>query len=158
MRTIILFIVFALVSSLLPAGAQGKAAGSRTVYSLKLDPPVLVERGLGPNGPAMSPAKIELSVSYIADDRLEGSAGYGYSDCGLHGGGRVEGIIKKNRLDIKIVDKTGQPLITLAGCGDATGGFSGQARVVQPLPGSYGEVGKGLRRFELRRLEKKIKG
>lgn len=153
MLPIVVFVFFALVSSTLPAVAQGKA--DRIFYCLKLDPPVLVESGLGPHGPVMSPADIELYFSLKEDDRLEGNAGYSYSDCGLHGGGKVEGSIKGNRLVIRIVDKSGQSLITLDGTGDITGGFKGEARVLRPLPGTMGEVGKGARRFELRRLEKK---
>ncbi|MCA9805995.1 MAG: hypothetical protein KC777_28700, partial [Cyanobacteria bacterium HKST-UBA02] len=83
MRTIFFSVMFILLLGLLPAGAQGKA--DRIFYSLKLDPPVLVERGLGPNRAVMSPAGIELCVSLKEDDRLDGTAGYIYSDCGLHG-------------------------------------------------------------------------
>lgn len=153
MPPIIVFVFLALVSSMLPAASQGKA--DRICYCLKLDPPVLVESGLGPNGPVMSPADIELCFSLREDDRLEGNAGYSYSDCGLHGGGKLEGSIKGNRLVIRMVDKSGQSLITLDGTGDITGGFKGEARVLLPLPGTMGEVDKGVRRFELRRLEKK---
>ncbi|MBY0357971.1 MAG: hypothetical protein K2W82_08220 [Candidatus Obscuribacterales bacterium] len=76
-------------------------AGFAEYWKFELNPPIMVEYGMGPNGAAMGKANIECRL-WKFGDLLFGSGGYTYSDCGLYKGGSIEGHLKGGKLTLKM--------------------------------------------------------
>lgn len=95
-------------------------------WSLSLEPPIMTEYGLGPNGPAMGKARIECTLTKNAD-AISGTGGYVYSDCGLYRGGKVKGVLLKNKLKLEM---RGDLELDLTGTATSDGGYEGEARVL----------------------------
>jgi hypothetical protein len=102
-------------------------------WELTLSPPIRVEYGLGVNGVLWGAARPEGQLCRYGDI-LEGDMKYVYSDCGMVGGGMLDGSIHGST-----VDMTWQKDYRLHGT--CTGGF---------MSGSVEKDGKAYGTFELK--------
>ncbi len=110
-------------------------ANFRETWSLELNPPIMVDHGMGADGPVTGAARISLQL-WKFGDKLYGSGGYSYSDCGLRGGGWLEGDIKNGVVTIRM---SGQPNMTLTSNLVTRDEIRGTARIVGDSPvGGFG--------------------
>ena len=95
-------------------------------WSLSLEPPIMTEYGLGPNGAIVDKARIECTLTKNTD-AISGTGGYVHSDCGLYRGGKVKGVLSKNKLKLEM---RGDLELDLTGTATSDGGYEGEARVL----------------------------
>ena len=151
-------IVGAVLIAVIGAGPCMSAEQTKqTLYALIFDPPLLVEHGLAPGGPAMGPPEFVV-VANDDDGQITGTATYVYSDCDIHAGGRLSGLLNKGRLTLQVLDvsntnqphkPSNKPAITLAGEEGNLGVVSGKAEITQALPGQIGQGNLGTKKFML---------
>lgn len=125
--TLLLFVVVALANSFwAPDSASAGSESFPLRWSLSLEPPIMTEYGLGPNGPEVGKARIEFRLTKT-DDAISGTGGYSYSDCGLFRGGKIKGSLSKDEIKLQM---RGSLELDLAGKAASNGVYSGDARVL----------------------------
>lgn len=132
------FFLFVAVASANCFGASAASESFPDRWSLVLEPPIMTEYGLGPNGPEVGKARIELRLTKTSD-AISGTGGYSYSDCGLYRGGKIKGSLSKDEIKLQM---RGALELDLAGKAASNGVYSGEARVLDQ--GAYSK-----RRFRL---------
>ncbi|MBX9666163.1 MAG: hypothetical protein K2X93_01035 [Candidatus Obscuribacterales bacterium] len=121
-------------------------ADFRETWALELNPPIMVEYGMGADGPATGAARISFQI-WKFGDKLYGSGGYSYSDCGLRGGGWLEGEINDGVVSIKM---TGQPNMTLISTLVTRDEIRGTAKILGDAPGFGPQSSSSSRTFVLK--------
>lgn len=107
-------------------------AGFPATWRLKLNPPIVAEFGMGPNGLAMGEVAI-ICTLWKFGDKVYGSGGYRYSDCGLFKGGQIEGTITGNKMSMRMA---GTLDLQLEGTALTAIGSKGNAVVSDSVSGS----------------------
>jgi len=115
-------------------------------WKLTMEPPILVEHGLGPQGVLTGPADISLEL-WKFGNQLYGTGGYTYSDTMSQAGGLCDGELKDGKFNLKLV---GAPNLFLSATSVSKNEIKGSAKVSGSIAGGgYAPQPEGDRAFIL---------